>query len=482
MGGPPDPSALPDPVVPPDPPNLPDPPAHGPTTPPESLAAAGAEAPPETPAKPDIQPEPPRAAVCGNCGTGLLGPHCFRCGQPTQGLVRHFGSIMGDFVDSVFNLDSRTLQTLGPLFFKPGFLTREYFAGRRVRYVTPVRMFVFLTLIAFFVSNLSLDIDAGDAVVVDDDTVSVGTVPVGPTRMDVEPSKPRARDVDNGRATSAAKPGPAASKRSQRRSRDYDLARTKTVAEAEAARDRALADLAKARAETADVPGVGVGLKAAEADVRLQAEQRLEWLRARDIAIRDGKPVPPEPRRRAGGVSFGGWDPHKTPANLPWLPDFANAALTDWGRRAFDNGERIRDNPRLLAEAFFSVAPQTLFVLLPLFALLLKILYVFKRRLYMEHLIVALHSHAFIALWLILILGAYALGETLAAGAPRTFLNFAIAALWIWMPVHLLLMQKRVYAQGWIMTLLKFFVLGIAYLILLSFGATAALVLSLVLM
>ncbi len=460
-GRPPDQVVPPDRVVPPD----------APTNAPESLAAAGAEAPPETPATPDIQPEPPRAAACGNCGAELLGPHCFRCGQPTQGLVRHFGSIMGDFVDSVFNLDSRTLQTLGPLFFKPGFLTREYFAGRRVRYVTPVRMFVFLTLIAFFVSNLSLDIDAGsdaagsgDIVVFDRD--EPGDINAGP------PSAAKSADGDKA-------DGP---RKTKKRGRDYDMSRAKTVAEAEAIRDRALAELAKAREETADVPGVGVGLKAAEADVRLQAEQRIEWLRARDIAIRDGKPVPPEPRALGGGVSFGGWDPHKTPAKLPWLPDFANAALTDWARRAFDNGERIRDNPRLLAEAFFSVAPQTLFVLLPLFAVLLKILYVFKRRLYMEHLIVALHSHAFIALWLILILGIYALGEALSAGALKTLLNFAIAALWIWMPLYLLLTQKRVYAQGWIMTLLKFFMLGIAYLILLALGGTAALVVSLVLM
>ena len=39
-----------------------------------------------------------------------------------------------------------------------------------------------------------------------------------------------------------------------------------------------------------------------------------------------------------------------------------------------------------------------MFVLIPLFALLLKLFYVFRRRLYMEHLIVALHSHAFLFL------------------------------------------------------------------------------------
>ena len=47
-----------------------------------------------------------------------------------------------------------------------------------------------------------------------------------------------------------------------------------------------------------------------------------------------------------------------------------------------------------MVDALFNVLPQTLIVLMPIFALMLKIAYWFKRRLYMEHLIVALHSHA----------------------------------------------------------------------------------------
>src|SRR5690606_7752881 len=84
---------------------------------------------------------PPPGARCGNCSALLQGAHCHVCGQPTLGLVRHFSTIFGDFVDSAFNLDSRTLRTLFPLLFRPGFLTVEYFAGRRVRYVSPVRLF-----------------------------------------------------------------------------------------------------------------------------------------------------------------------------------------------------------------------------------------------------------------------------------------------------------------------------------------------------
>jgi hypothetical protein len=51
-----------------------------------------------------------------------------------------------------------------------------------------------------------------------------------------------------------------------------------------------------------------------------------------------------------------------------------------------------------------------------------------------------------------------------------------------WMPVYLLIMQKRVYAQGWPMTLLKYGVLGICYTVLLSFAIVASMGIGLVAM
>ena len=63
---------------------------------------------------------PRRAAACENCGAPLLGPHCYACGQPVKGLVRHFSSIIGDFLDSVFNIDARVFRTIGPLFARAG--------------------------------------------------------------------------------------------------------------------------------------------------------------------------------------------------------------------------------------------------------------------------------------------------------------------------------------------------------------------------
>lgn len=118
----------------------------------------------------DPSPAPhdtPAPRACENCGAELLGDHCYACGQPVKGLVRHFSSILGDFADSVFTLDTRLPRTLWPLFARPAFLTCEYFAGRRVRYVSPVRLFVFLTIVTFFIAQLTVSFG--------DDDINIGS-------------------------------------------------------------------------------------------------------------------------------------------------------------------------------------------------------------------------------------------------------------------------------------------------------------------
>lgn len=376
--------------------------------------------------------------ACGNCGTPLLGPHCYACGQPVKGLVRHFTSIIGDFLDSVFNFDARTPRTLWPLFVRPGFLTGEYFAGRRVRYVSPVRLFFFLAIVTFFFAQL---------------TVSFGD------------------DVINLDGNSSGNDA---------------IARASTIAEVEKQSDLAVTELRKARKELEGTPAIG-GLIAAETAIRKRAGDRIAELRE---AEKSGKPPPVDADADKDkddedfDIAFNGrtWDPKTNPVEVTWLPGFANNWLNAQIGRTKKNIARIREDKDLFKDALLGAVPSTLFVLLPVFALMLKAFYLFKRRLYMEHLIVALHSHAFLCLALLLMFVTMALQRWLPPqdGFLRASFSLIEAALWTWMPVYLLLMQKRVYGQGWIMTLLKYSVLGICYLVLLSFGAAFTVLASLV--
>ena len=76
-----------------------------------------------------------------------MGEHCWRCGQPAVDLHRPLRELAGNFFEDVLSLDTRLLRSIGPLLRRPGFLTREHLAGRRVRYATPLRLFLLATLL-----------------------------------------------------------------------------------------------------------------------------------------------------------------------------------------------------------------------------------------------------------------------------------------------------------------------------------------------
>src|SRR6185312_323271 len=102
-------------------------------------------------------------------------------------------------------------------------------------------------------------------------------------------------------------------------------------------------------------------------------------------------------------------------------------------------------------------------------------------RLYMEHLIVALHSHSFIFLSLICITLTL-LARGWAHGAAPWLerpLGVLLFAMWWWLPIYLFLMQKRIYRQGWFFTGIKYSMIGICYAIMISLGVAAAAVVSL---
>jgi hypothetical protein len=58
---------------------------------------------------------------------------------------------VGEAWEAVTNLEGRVLQSIGLLFFFPGFLTREYVEGRRVRWVSPMRLYLVISVAYFAV-------------------------------------------------------------------------------------------------------------------------------------------------------------------------------------------------------------------------------------------------------------------------------------------------------------------------------------------
>ncbi|MBT2134999.1 DUF3667 domain-containing protein [Croceibacterium sp. LX-88] len=87
-------------------------------------------------------------AACLNCGTPLVGSHCHACGQ--RGHVhRTLGAFFHDLLHGVLHFEGRTWRTLPLLVWNPGKLTREYIDGRRVSYVSPVAVFLFVVFLSY---------------------------------------------------------------------------------------------------------------------------------------------------------------------------------------------------------------------------------------------------------------------------------------------------------------------------------------------
>ena len=99
---------------------------------------------------------------CRNCGAVLAGEYCSRCGQREGRRDRGFAALLGELVGELFDWDSRFWRTLGPLLLRPGFLTAEYIAGRRARYVPPLRLYLIISFFMFLVMSMT----AGNAVLV----------------------------------------------------------------------------------------------------------------------------------------------------------------------------------------------------------------------------------------------------------------------------------------------------------------------------
>jgi hypothetical protein len=86
---------------------------------------------------------------CLNCGTIIEGRFCHNCGQENLQMKESFGHMMRHAISDYFHFDDQFFATLKPLLFKPGKLTVEYNTGHRVSYLHPVKMYIFISVIYF---------------------------------------------------------------------------------------------------------------------------------------------------------------------------------------------------------------------------------------------------------------------------------------------------------------------------------------------
>lgn len=92
---------------------------------------------------------PANQETCKNCGTTFRGNYCPECGQSLRDFQKPFGMVAVDFLGNVAAFDTRLWHTIKPLLFHPGELTKEFLAGRRVKFVPPFRLLFFFSFVFF---------------------------------------------------------------------------------------------------------------------------------------------------------------------------------------------------------------------------------------------------------------------------------------------------------------------------------------------
>ncbi len=256
----------------------------------------------------------PRPDHCLNCGAPATGKFCAECGQEIKDHSVSLLPLLSEGLSELASWDSKLLRTLVPLLIRPGFLTNQYNSGKRVPYLSPLKLY--LTISVLFFLLLSWRNPLGNAVVISSDGLH--------------------------------------------------------------------AKVSSSRSATGTVTNTNILIKGAMTRRLLRAKQN-----------------------KTGFVS-----------------------------------------------ALLNSIPKMMFFLLPLFAVMLKLLYWRPRRLYVEHLIFLLHVHAF--------------GFLLLAPLLLVHPGWLVVTVFLVLPVYILAAIHVVYKQSWPVTLGKFSLLGFGYLFLLS--------------
>lgn len=333
---------------------------------------------------------------CANCEAPLQATYCGVCGQRAANCIVPLWQVTNEFLEDLWDLDLRILRTFPTFFFRPGQLTVEYVGGRRRRYIRPLRLYLFSSFLLFTVLAFT--------------NLSGFSFSFGPTTAQSQAEVAAAR------------------------------------AELEAAR----VELARqfAPAGSGAEPGVAASVFPDSTHRQQVAASVEQGMKSVDEALAALSPAPATSQQNEA---------------IPAGPSLALAGavqeLADGPAPLQPKVDRILRDPGALADDLIDRAPYLMFLLVPTFALLLKGLYLRRKRLYLEHLIFALHVHAlaFIAFAASAGIGALGWGTSVHLDwwmgvVPFGYLFFAL---------------RRVYGQSPGVTILKAAVLLGAYGIIL---------------
>jgi hypothetical protein len=377
---------------------------------------------------------------CENCGAQLEGHWCAKCGQPAIDYRRSFRHVIADLLNEFLNWDSKFFATIGFLLARPWKLTNEFLAGHRVRYVHPLRLYLLASILFFFAFNYAIKSAHFDPINLSPEN-----------RAEIRDELQRENIAPEVRAKIEAALGGIEVPPDKRARLEEELKREDLSAETR----REIQERLK---HGDPMPHARTKIEDAVKDLPPEVRARIQ------DALKRASPSPaeepqqpgqttPEPRENDTPRLESGSDKNASTPFENWIETRAKEKMGEHGTKM-----------GLFIATLFSNLPYMMLCCIPLFAFVLKILYLRRRTFYIDHLVYALHIHTFAYTGVMLIvLATIGLNHI----APGTITGWIIAFLWIAFVVQIFLSIRRVYRQGWFISIFKFLFGGFAYLIVL---------------
>jgi hypothetical protein len=396
---------------------------------------------------------------CENCGAPLTGEFCAQCGQHAIDYRRSIFRVLLDAADSFLNWDTKFLHTMNQLLIHPWQLTNDFNAGRRARYVHPLRLYLIASIVFFLVAR-AVNWDSGGPIQL---TAQDRTELVASLSKMIEPNSPltpeQRAQVELARVKLAEAQGALTAEERAEVRKAF-----KAYIQSEVRKSLSAEERAKMAAAMARIPKIPDSKPQATPPVApLPPDLSAPTPPTDQPSVPPVTTVAPTPK----GIHFSAGPPgQKKSAFALWLEKQVKEKIGEDGSRA-----------KLFMETLRSNIPAMMLCCIPLFAFILKILYIRKGRFYVEHLVYALHIHTFLYVTVII--------TSLAVmGADRT-----VPALAGWIKglmacaivVQIFLSIRRVYKQGWFMTMAKFLFGGLVYCVILVLAVTATAIITLML-
>jgi hypothetical protein len=349
-----------------------------------------------------------KTRACPNCGSALIGPYCALCGQERDTHRRSVWNLVRDLIEDVISFDSRILRTVIALLVEPGEIAIAFREGRTRHFVPAMRLYFFVSLLFFLILSMTgLAIIQLELVATPAHTYTDGKGHVFMINPAYDATDPDLKNMPK-LIPLKGKPG----------EKHYSI-------------NTQAYFFAPIGAHHTKLPP--------EALARLQDESLALNIQTRPMD-------PKNARQQAAAKKVKGWlDTH-----------------------LYGGLQRLASNPAELNEPLTTWIPRVLFLLLPLYALLLALFYWRQRKDYyfVDHLIFSLTIHAFTFVVLIVAAGL----AQILPGETVMWLVFAAIAIYIYIAM------KRFYRQGWIMTTLKYVTVSFIYTFIFLIPALAGVV------